>query len=241
MASDTLHIFGSGSILHAQPLPGAQEVLLNSNSIEGWIGFALLVLFFISLPLIYRFFSQSKAEMLHVHITLKHFENHSLVSKYLRQLLALFGTSIIAFLLLLIIRNTGYTIISTGVLETYILLLATLVIFYVVKISILLLLGHFSATAAATQLLVYYFQLHLITGSLLIFPLLLFLFNLQGSWFIILKTAFIIICFSAFLSYIIRCWQIFRVAGVSVFFRILYLCTLEFVPFLIIYKYISLG
>jgi hypothetical protein len=125
-------------------------------------------------------------------------------------------------------------------LEGYLLILAALIAFYLLKTILLYIIGYLSETLPTLKIIIYYSQLHIITGSLLLFPLLMLLFNKEGLWSTVLMVVVITICVLTFLSYLLRCWQIFSVASIPVFFRILYLCTLEFVPFLIIYKYISL-
>jgi len=238
---DTLNIFGAEAILNGQALSGAEELMPTANQTEGWISFGLLLFFFLCFPFIYHFFHRTKAELLHLHITLKHFEEHNLIIGGLKQALLLLSAGIIAFVLLVIIRQINYVGALSGSLEIYLLILAALVVFYLLKTFIIYLLGYLSETLSQMQIIVYYSQLHIVTVSLLLFPLLILFFNGQGLWFDVLKFGAIIICISMFLLYLLRCWQIFNVGNVPVFFRILYLCTLEFVPFLIIYKYISLG
>jgi hypothetical protein len=238
---NTLNIFGPEAILNGQAPSGVEELIFSPNQTDGWISFGLLLLLFICFRLIYCFFQQSKAELVHLHITFKHFEEHGLIIGNLRRTLMLLSVSIIAFVLLVITRQINYFDAIPDSLETYLLILAALVVFSLLKTFIIYLLGYLSKTVPHMQIIVYYSQLHIIIGSLLLFPLLVLFFNEQDLGFAILKNGAIIICVSMFLLYLMRCWQIFGVGKVPVFFRILYLCTLEFVPFLIIYKYISLG
>lgn len=239
--NDTLNIFGTEAILHARPLSGVEDLMFATNVIEGWISFSLLLLFFLCFRLIYRFFYQSRVELLHFHIILKHFEEHKQIAGGLRKVLVLLSASIAALVLLVFIQNVNYIDALPDSLETYLLILVALVIFYLLKIFFTYLTGYLSKTAPYLQIVIYYSQLYVIAGGLLLLPLLILFFNEKDFGFTILKFGAIIICLSMLLSYSIRCWQIFRVAKIPVFFRILYLCTLEFVPLLIIYKYIPLS
>jgi len=234
-----LNIFGPEAILNHLSSTGREELMLEPNFIEGWLSFGLLLLFFLCSHLIFRFFYRSKAELLHLHITLKHFEEHNLLDRYLRLLLMLLSAGIIAFAASVIIRS--YVDIELDDLAIYLLILVALTGFYLLKMFLLYLLGYLSKTLPKLKIIVYYSQLYTITGSLLLLPLLILFFNKGDVWFTVLIVSAIIICISMSLSYLLRCWQIFTVSNTPIFFRILYLCTLEFVPFLIIYKYISLG
>lgn len=229
------------AVLDARAFSGTEELLLTPDYIEGWIGFTLLFSFFLSFRLIYHFFFHVKAELLHFHITLKHFEEHNLIGTGLRQVLLLLSAGIIAFAVLVIIKHIDQNTIIVDNLKIYLLILTALIVFYLLKTFITCLLGYLSGIFPYTQIIVYYSQLHIITGSLLLFPLFILLFYKQGPWFDGLLIGIVIVCVSMFLLYLRRCWQTFSVANTPVFFRILYLCTLEFVPFLIIYKYILLN
>ena len=233
---DALNIFGPESVLNGAPSSGAEELMLVFNHTEGWLGFSLLLLFFLYLRLIFRFFHQSKAELLHLHITFKHFQEHNLTARYLRFLLLLLSAGIITFMLLVIGRNYADIPVT---LTSYLLIFAALTVFYLLKTFLRYLLGYLSKTLPAATVIAYYSQLHIIIGSLLFFPLLILFFNKENIGFTVLMIALTIICVSMFFIYLLRCWQIFSAANIPVFFRFLYLCTLEFVPFLIIYKYIS--
>lgn len=232
-----LNIFGPEAVLNGLPSSGVEELMLVTNHTEGWLSFSLLLLFFLCFHFIFRFFYSSKAELLHLHITIKHSEEHSLIAYYLRLPLMLLSAGILAFVLFVIIRD--YVGLLIG-LEGYLLILAALIAFYLLKTILLYIIGYLSETLPTLKIIIYYSQLHIITGSLLLFPLLMLLFNKEGLWSTVLMVVVITICVLTFLSYLLRCWQIFSAASIPVFFRILYLCTLEFVPFLIIYKYISL-
>jgi hypothetical protein len=236
---DTLNIFGAEAILNAQSPLGAEELILTPSQTEGWISFGLLLFFFLCLPFIYRFFHKAKAELIHLHITFKHFKEHNLIIGGLKQVLLLLSVSIIAFVLFVMSGQVNYFDALPNSLESYLLIVATLAAFYLLKTFLIYLLGYLSETVPQMQIIVYYSQLHIVAVSLLLFPLLILFFNRQDLWFDVLKFGTIIICVSMFLLYLLRCWQIFSVGNVPVFFRILYLCTLEFVPFLIIYKYVS--
>ena len=233
---DALNIFGPESVLNGAPSSGAEELMLVLNHTEGWLGFSLLLLFFLCLRLIVRFFYRSKAELLHLHITFKHFEEHNLIVSYLRILLLSLSAGIIAFMLLMIGGNYADTPVT---LKSYLLILAALTAFYLLKILLFYLSGYLSKTLPAIKIIIYYAQLHIIAGSLLLFPLLILFFNRENTGFTVVMITTVIICLSMFLTYLLRCWQIFSAVKIPVFFRFLYLCTLEFIPFLIIYKYIS--
>jgi hypothetical protein len=127
------------------------------------------------------------------------------------------------------------------VAQVYVVILSSLLVFYIVKTSLLRVLGFLTETETAMRMMGYYGQLYAITGGLVLFPVTMLFFNTYSSFcnplIIIGLTCSLVII----LLYVVRSFQIFISHGLSVFFWILYLCTFEIAPFLFIWKYISLA
>jgi hypothetical protein len=211
------------------------------TGLEGWIGLALLVLFFLSFRSIRQFLSLSFPGLIHFHVAQKQFEENSVLIANIRRLLLLFGLVCVSFFLFLAVRYYDGFPAHLTVAQVYILILFSLLVFYVAKTFLLRALGFLTETETAMRMVGYYGQLYAIAGGLILFPITMLFFNSYSSFCKPLVIIGLVCVLVMVLLYIIRSFQIFMSHKLSVFFWILYLCTFEFAPFLFIWKYISLA
>lgn len=199
----------------------------------------LVVAFFIGFRYVRRFFQLILPSLLHFHIAQKSFEENSLLAVQLRRLMLLFSCAAMSISLYFQIVRLQVDTPVTG-LYLYLALLAGFLVLCFLKIIGLRILGFFTDTVRPLRLLAYYWQLYLIVGGFFLLPGIVLFFN---DWLILFKYL-IIFELSVFvilvLLYFFRSLQIFMAAGISIFFWILYLCTFEIVPLLIIYTYFTL-
>jgi hypothetical protein len=211
------------------------------NSLEGWIGLGLLVLFFLNFRFIKQFLLLSLPGLVHFHAAQKQFEENSALITNMRRALLLFSQMCIAFFLFLLIRYCGAFPGYLTTAQVYILIVSALFILYILKAALLRVLGFLTETETAMRMMGYYGQLYTIAGGIILFPLTALFFNTHSS----LCKPFVIIglicALAVVLLYLVRSFQIFVSYKLSVFFWILYLCTFEIAPFLFIWKYINLA
>jgi hypothetical protein len=214
---------------------------ISFTGLEGWIGLGLLVLFFLCFRCIRQFLSLSFLGLIHFHVAQKQFVENSVLILNIRRLLLLFTQVCISFFLFLVIRYYDAFPDHLTAAQVYILLLLSLLVFYVIKTFLLRVLGFLTETETAMRMMGYYGQLYAISGGLVLFPITMLFFNTSSSFckplIIIGLACFLVIA----LLYVVRSFQIFMSHRLSVFFWILYLCTFEIAPFLFIWKYISLA
>ncbi|MDR3183910.1 MAG: DUF4271 domain-containing protein [Prevotellaceae bacterium] len=209
--------------------------------LEGWIGLGLLVLFFLSFRFIRQFLALSFSGLIHFHVAQKQFEENSLLIVNIRRMLLLFSQVCVSFFLFLVIRYYGAFPGHLSVAQVYILILSLLLVFYLAKTILLRVLGFLTEADSAMRMMGYYGQLYFIFSGIILFPIAILFFNTWSSFCKPLIVIGLISALVIILLYLIRSFQIFISHRLSVFFWILYLCTFEFAPFLIIWKYISLA
>ena len=179
--------------------------------------------------------------MLHFHIAEKHFKENSLLIAYIRQLLFLLSGAVISLFVLTLLRyEYDSALWELQPLRLYLSILLIFLAAYFLKTLALYLLGFLSQAGETMRMLVYYAQIYTIACGLLLLPFVILYCSPQEMFYNALLIIELFICGAFLLLYLFRTWQIFHASGISIFFWILYLCTLEVVPFLIIYKYISL-
>jgi hypothetical protein len=220
---------------------GVEWLRMSFNSLEGWIGLGLLVLFFLNFRFIKQFLLLSFSGLIHFHVAQKQFEENSALIANMRRVLLVFSQMCIAFFLFLLIRYYGAFPDYLTTAQVYILILSALFILYILKTALLRVLGFLTETETAMRMMGYYGQLSTISGGIILFPLTALFFNVHSS----LCKPFVIIGFmfalAVALLYLVRSFQIFVSYKLSIFFWILYLCTFEMAPFLFIWKYITLA
>jgi hypothetical protein len=219
----------------------AVELLrMSYTRLEGWIGLGLLVLFLLSFRSIRQFLQLSFAGLIHFHIAQKQFGENSILITNIRRMLLLFTQASLSFFLFLVIRHRGIAFLDFTPLQTYLVLLLSILVFYILKTILLRILGFFTETGTAMRMIGYYGQLYAISGAIILFPLTMLLFNIDEPAYKPLIAIGLVCILLLALLYTVRCFQIFISFRLSVFFWILYLCTFECAPFLLMWKYITL-
>jgi hypothetical protein len=214
---------------------------ISFTTLEGWIGLGSLVLFFLCFRGVRQFLWVSFPGLMQFHVAQKQFEENSLLLLSTRRLLLLFSQVSISFFLFLTIRYYDAFPEHLTAAQVYIVILSVLLVFYIVKTSLLRMLGFLTETETTMRMLGYYGQLYAISGGLLLFPITRLFFNTYSSFCGLLVVAGLSCALLIILLYLVRSFRIFISHRLSVFFWILYLCTFEIAPFLFIWKYISLA
>jgi hypothetical protein len=219
----------------------ADSLRASFNCLEGWIGLGLLVLFFLSFRFIKQFLALSFSGLLHFHVAQKQFEENSLLIVNIRRVLLLFSQVCVSFFLFLIIRYYEAFPSHLSIAQVYILILSSLLVFYILKTLLLRMLGFFTEADTAMRMMGYYGQLYFISSGIILFPVTILFFNTYSAFCNPLIIIGLTCSLAIVLLYMMRSFQIFISHKLSVFFWILYLCTFEFAPFLFIWKYITLA
>ncbi len=238
---DTLNIYDSSSQLHGGVSTVTGGSLLEAGLPEGWIALALVLFSCLMFRYIRRFFELSVPEMVHFHIAEKHFKENSRLIAYIRRLLFLLSAAVSALFLLTLLRyEYDSELWGLDPIRVYLFILVVFLAACFLKSLTLHLLGFLSRTGETMRMVVYYAQIYVIAGGLLLLPFVILYCTPGGMLYNSLLFIELFVCGVSLLLYLFRTWQIFHASGISIFLWILYLCTLEIVPFLIIYKYISL-
>jgi hypothetical protein len=226
---------------HTPATDSAVELLrMSYTRVEGWIGLGLLILFFLSFRSIRQFLQLSFSGLILFRVAQKQFEENSVLITNIRQMLLIFSQICISFFLFLTIQYYDILPASLTPVQGYFIILLSLFLFYIFKIFVIRILGFLTETETAIHMIGYYGQLYAISGGIMLFPFTMVLFNSCSSFCKPLIIIGLLCSLTLILLYMMRCFQIFIFYKLSVFFWILYLCTFECVPFLLIWKYITL-
>ncbi len=222
------------SVVH---LPRGFEGVLHPSipQTEIWIFVTLLLLFFL---LIFSV-SRSKGMILEIIQTFLHVkERSSLFSKTtindfrFRFFLILFAIAV--FSLYAFLALNGLTVEASITKYGYLLLITAL--FFGAKSLIIDVLGYvFLDTNTLKMAKETYFNILSILGIAL-FPLLILYIYAVGSLSYLTEIVSLIICIIGLILIVIKLFQIFFNKIAASFYILLYLCTLELVPFYVLYK-----
>jgi len=117
-----------------------------------------------------------------------------------------------------------------------------LFLFCFVKTGIMNVLGFVGKCKPLIRLLISFGKLTIIVYGLILFPLAVLLTTSpSGTFYNFLQTIIILLAVVSFSFYLFRVVQIFFKAKISIFFLILYLCSLEIVPFLVLFTFVTLS
>ncbi len=235
--SQQLNIYSPESQLHSSNIDAIVQLPQHA---ESWIILSLLFLFFLSFRYIRHFMQIALPEMIHFHIAQKHFEESSVLIAYIRQFLFLLSMALASFFFFVIIKYET-TVINNewDEIRTYLIILAILLALYFLKSLVLYFVAFLSNTKNTMRMIRYYAQIYIIIGGLILLPSIVLYFNFENPLYNILLISELSICAFLFLLYFFRTLQIFIASGLSIFLWLLYLCTLEIVPYLIIYKFFT--
>jgi len=222
------------SVVH---LPRGFEGILHPTipQTEIWVFITLLLMFFLLV------FSVSRSKGMILEIVQTFFqvkERSSLFSKTtindfrFRFFLILFAIAV--FSLYAFLALNGLTVEASITKYGYLLLITAL--FFGAKSLIIDLLGFvFLDTTSLKMAKETYFNILSVLGIAL-FPLLILYIYTAGSLNYLTEIISLIICIIGFILIVIKLFQIFFNKIAASFYILLYLCTLEFVPFYFLYK-----
>jgi hypothetical protein len=230
-------LYGFYSELHTASTGAADELRRSLNSSEGWIALGLLVLFLLNFRNIARFFKTSYQSLKHLTVAKQQFEENSTSFTFIRRMLMAFSIICLSFFLFLIMRCTD-KLPDMPHIQVYFLILATAIAGFLLKSFALHTIGIFTETTPATQMTAYCGQLYTIVAGIVLFPVTALLFNLYTAWCSVFIITGLSLISGVFLLYVVRSFQIFIASNISISFWILYLCTFEIAPILVIYNII---
>ena len=202
---------------------------------ENWVFIILLILFFL---LVYSVFSSAGmiGETLKTFFQVK--ERSSIFSKAtvnnirIRLLFIIFSIGVLSLYVYLIIFKST----NPFSIKVYCYFLILTGFFFGLKSLLLDLIGYVFLTPSTIKMAKEsYFNILSILGTAL-FPLLIFLIYIPYNLYRISELFSLFICFSACILVIIKLFQIFFHKIVASFYILLYLCTLEILPLIILYR-----
>ena len=211
--------------------------LVNIPTWEGWATFGILLIFFLFFRYIITFFQDGLRSLLSLRLLQKRYKENAIMMRNTRQVLLIFSAMVFAFwvfpLLSPLLPNLPY-----GKEILYTATLFAILAFLFLRLVLLRLIGVVSASSDVFSVLNYSRQLYIIAAGILLFPLsVIFLLNSDDIQTGINITAGAV-CSLAVVLYIVRSFQIFYSAKFSIFFWILYLCTFEIAPLLVLYGFL---
>ena len=202
---------------------------------ESWVFIILLILFFL---LVYSVYSSSGmiGETLKTFFQVK--ERSSIFSKAtvnnirIRLLLILFSIGVLSLYVYLIIFKST----NPFSIKVYCYFLVLTGLFFGIKSLLFDLIGYVFLTPSTIKMAKEsYFNILSILGTAL-FPLLILQIYIPNNLNRIPEISSLIICIIACIVVIIKLFQIFFHKTVASFYILLYLCTLEILPLLLIYR-----
>jgi len=202
---------------------------------ESWVFILLLVLFFL---LIYSISSSAGL----IGDTIKSFfevkERSSIFSKAsvndfrLRFFLDVFSVGVLSLYVYLIIFNP----VNPFSIKTYIYLLALTGFFFGLKLLIFDVIGYvFLSPSILKMAKESYFNIVAILGVVL-FPLVILQIYIPVNFYHTIEIISLVMCLGACILVIIKLFQIFFHKTVASFYILLYLCTLEILPLILLYR-----
>ena len=133
---------------------------------------------------------------------------------------------------------TIYTPLALDTWYLYFVALGITLVCCLVKTVLMWIIGVVSEASEALMMLHYSGQLCVIAVGILSLPISIILLFAEENLIRAMNVITAIICGLAIILYLIRSFQIFYRAKFSLFFWILYLCTFEAAPFLVLYGFL---
>ncbi len=229
-------VYGRSSVLMA-PVKSEHRLshLMNIPVWEGWLATGILVIFLLFFRYISIYLRGGISGLLSLRVQQKQFKENSLLMRNIRQVLFLFSLLILSFWIYLLLSQYGGQL-TMATWQLYFLVFGGALIYFILKAGVMWLIGTVSDSAEALSMLAYSGQLCVIAAGILLFPLSIMLLLGSERTRYTVNMVIAIVCALSFLLYFIRSFQIFHRAKFSLFFWILYLCTFEIVPFLVLYS-----
>ncbi|MDR3132585.1 MAG: DUF4271 domain-containing protein [Prevotellaceae bacterium] len=238
-------VFGSYSVLSAPAKKPAEPAWRDAPSgiFEGFLSLGVMCLFLLLFRYVRNFFSTLMNGLFNFLAAEKQFNENSLSVVITSRILSAFSFISIGFFIWLAALRTGWITMGDDLQWEYFwMIIGILAVFFIVKFSLLRIVEFVSKNAPVMQLIVFFNRLHCIACGFLLLPvILLMVASRDGVFFHSLTIAGFSVLLFFMLLYILRVIRIFLTARISIFFLILYLCTFEIAPFLLLYSFILLD
>jgi hypothetical protein len=240
-------VYGGRSVMVAAAgtIAAPQPRDVSSALFEGFFALGLIFMFFMFSRYMRRFLSLLLSALFNFHVVEKQFKENSLllaVTLRVSQAFAIFSLGFAGWILYPVLINENWGLATPAPWFLFFEITGGIAILCLLKAYLTHVVGYVGKSTPTLQLVMYFGRLHLIACGFLMFPAaLLVAASSWGNFFNTMVIVSIAIACTCFLLYVFRVIQIFFNANFSFFFLILYLCTFEIAPFLLIYSFIPLS
>jgi hypothetical protein len=237
-------VFGNYSVLSAPAKKPVEPASRNvpSGLFEGLLSLGVIFLFLLLLRYVRNFFSTLVNGLFNFQTAEKQFHENSLTVVITSRILLTFSFVPIGFFTWVAAFRTGWITVTGSQWKYFWIIVGVLAVLFVVKTLLLRIVEFVSKNAPVMQLIIFFNRLHCIACGFLLFPVvLLMVATVTETFFYCLIIIGCSVLFFLITLYIFRVIRIFLAARISIFFLILYLCTFEIAPFLLLYSFILLD
>ena len=238
-------VYGSYSVLVAPAKKSAGPLWKNAPSglFEGFLSLGVIFLFLLLFRYVRNFFSTLMSGLFNFHAAEKQFNENSLSVVITSRMLLAFSFISIGFFIWLVALRAGLVIIAaTSQWQYFWIIIGALAALFIAKTFLSRIVEFVSKNAPVMQLIIFFNRLHCIACGFLLFPIVLLMVTTgAGAFFQSLMIAGFGVLLFFMTLYILRIVRIFLTSNISIFFLILYLCTFEIAPFLLLYSFILLD
>jgi hypothetical protein len=247
VATDTTPeaVYGSYSVLVAPAKKTAEPLWKNTPSglFGGFLSLGIIFLFLLLFRYVRNFFSTLMGGLFNFHAAEKQFNENSLSVVITVRTLLVFSFISIGFFIWLAALRAGWLAVTVALQWHYFwMIIGALAALFIAKTFLLRIVEFVSKNAPVMQLIIFFNRLHCIACGFLLFPIVLLMVTTgAGAFFQGLMVAGFGVLLFFMALYILRIIRIFLTARISTFFLILYLCTFEIAPFLLLYSFILLD
>jgi hypothetical protein len=238
-------VYGSYSELAApakKPLDSITKTA-PAGLFDGFLSVGVIFLFLLLFRYVRQFFSALMGGLFNFHAAEKKFHENSLSFAITSRALLAFSFISIGFFAWLALLRTGFVALSAvAPWEYFGIITGVCALFFIVKTALLRIVEFIGKTTPVMQLIIFFSRLHSIACGFILLPIVLLLVTAgMGMLFKSLVVAGLLVILFFAALHILRIIRIFLMARISVFFLILYLCTFEIAPFLLLYSFIILD
>ncbi len=201
--------------------------------------FLLLVVLFVWIRIFYsKFFATLGNALVSYHMSAKLLEEKNVLSQRVSAVLDFIYLIVFSVFLYELIAFKGFTLSGTSGIRIFLILFNMMILYALFRIIMLKLLGFlFLSRSLFSEYLHNTFVANKGLGIVL-FPVVVMAHYLPGLLIPVLLIAGIAAFFIAFFWKLFRAYQIIIRRDILIFYLILYLCTLEILPFLLGYKFV---
>ncbi|MDR3351134.1 MAG: DUF4271 domain-containing protein [Prevotellaceae bacterium] len=238
-------VFGHHSALPAAAKKPVMPVLRDvpSGLFEGFLSLGVIFLFLLLFRYIRHFFSSLMSGLFNFYAAEKLFNENSLSIVITSRILLVFSFISTGFFIWLAAFRSGWIMTGANAQGEYFWIISgVLAALFAIKSLLLRIVEFVSKTPPVMQLVIFFSRMYYIACGFLLFPVgLLMVTAGTGVFFHGLIIAGCSVVFFFMMFYIFRIIHVFLAAHISIFFLILYLCTFEIAPFLLLYSFILLD